>query len=298
MKKTNKILGIGSALISSATFGMIPLFTIPLMMTARMGESPILFYRYLIAAIAVWILCKSEKKDLRISLPIFGKLLGLGTLYAATGMALIYSYTYISSGIVTTIHFLYPVLVAFFMILFYKEKSSGHLFIAGLLTIIGVSALSWTGKGFSNPLGIMLALSTAITYALYIVGLNLKGIRETDSNVIIFYVLLFCSVIFGFLSAFTTGIHLPPNGKAWINLLLLALIPTVISNLFLVKAVKYAGSTMTSILGSAEPLVAVTCGVLVFSESFTSLSFIGLIMIIAAVTYVIMFNNRQKMVES
>ena len=43
--------GIIYAMISSGTFGLIPLFTIPLMGNMGMNESNILFYRFLFSTL-------------------------------------------------------------------------------------------------------------------------------------------------------------------------------------------------------------------------------------------------------
>jgi len=94
-----------------------------------------------------------------------------------------------------------------------------------------------------------------------------------------FYVLLFSACFFLVYALSTTGAPLPGKWHLWQNLLLLALVPTVVSNLTLVLAIKEIGSTMTSILGSMEPLTAVLVGVLHFGEKFGLDSASGLILI-------------------
>ena len=143
-------------------------------------------------------------------------------------------------------------------------------------------------------MGWVLALSTAFTYGFYIVGLNLGGVRELDSKVVSFYVLLMGSLFYALYAQFTSGIQWVPSGKAWMNLSLLALFPTVISLITLVLAVKSIGSSTTSILGAAEPIIAVFCGVWVFNEAFTINSLIGLVLVIMAVTLVMLDAAKRK----
>lgn len=90
------------------------------------------------------------------------------------------------------------------------------------------------------------------------------------------------------------GFQTPSTWNQWQNMLLLALIPTVLSNLTLVLAIQQIGSTMTSILGSMEPLTAVLVGVFRFGESFSLDTAIGLILIISAVMIVILNPGRTK----
>ena len=72
----------------------------------------------------------------------------------------------------------------------------------------------------------------------------------------------------------------------------LSLLPTVLSNLTLVLAIKHIGSTMTSILGSMEPLTAVLVGVVHFGEGFDLDSAAGLILVVTAVIIVILQTNH------
>ena len=59
----------------------------------------------------------------------------------------------------------------------------------------------------------------------------------------------------------TTGIESIHHYSDWRDLAMLAIVSTVLSDYFLILAIKRIGSTMTSILGSMEPLTAVVVGV-------------------------------------
>ena len=69
---------------------------------------------------------------------------------------------------------------------------------------------------------------------------------------------------------------------------LAALIPTVVSNLALVRAVKSIGSTLTSVLGAMEPVTAVCVGIFLFGEAFTTSIGVGIALIIVAVMVIIL----------
>ena len=72
------------------------------------------------------------------------------------------------------------------------------------------------------------------------------------------------------------------------NLAMLALVPTVISNLALVRAIKSIGSTLTSVLGAMEPVTAVCVGIALFHEPLSAGIVIGVALIISAVTVIIL----------
>lgn len=288
----SKTKGIILALISSGTFGLIALFSIPLL-KAGLHAPSILFYRCLIATLLLGIICLIRKKDFKISPQTAFQLFMLGILYTITAMGLIYSYNYISSGVSTTIHFLYPVVVSCMMIMFYKEKLSRNLLFAAILSLIGVALLCWNDSGFINTKGLLAVLMTVFSYSIYIVELNRPNIKNLEPEIITFYVMLFGVFIFSVFSYSTTGIELISDTEALLNLIGLTVFATVLSNLTLVSAVKYAGSTITSILGSLEPVVATTVGIFHFNEPFGWNSLVGLLIIIGAVLLVILTDKRQ-----
>lgn len=293
--------GIILALVSSGTFGLIPLFSIPIMSTG-MDTTSILFYRFLISSILMGAICLFQKRSLKIPSKHFLTIFILGLLYAATALLLIQAYNYIPSGMATTIHFMYPVLVSVIMVLFFKERKSVILLFAALLSVVGVVLLCWNTDGATVHItGLIVAGLTIVTYATYIVGINQTEAGKINAEVLTFYILTFGALFFFVASLISPhGIGAIPDVPSFVRIFLLALVCTVVSDLTLVMAIKLVGSTITSILGSMEPLVAVAVGVVVFSEKMSLLSYGGIALIIVAVTLVVMRNARGggKMKES
>ena len=285
--------GILFALISSMTFGLVPLFSINLL-NEGMHAYSILPYRFGIGALMLGCIALLRKQSFRITRQEAANLFVLGFFYALTSLGLILSYKYIPSGVATTIHFLYPVVVTGIMVLLFREKKSPVLMLCTLLSLLGVGLLSWNGGESLSREGILLVLMTVVTYALYIVGVNKSGVCRIDSLPLTFFVLLNATGILFVYASLTHGIQPLPTGRAVLNAVLLALIPTVISNLTLVLAVRNVGSTITAILGSMEPLTAVVVGICYFHEAFDSRYAAGLTLIIAAVTLVVLQGRIRK----
>lgn len=299
VKNLKNVKGIIYALISSGTFGLIPMFSLPLMNDEGIGLPTILFYRFLLSSVMMGVICLLKKESLKISSQHLATIFGLGLLYAATALCLIYAYKYIPSGVATTIHFIYPISVSLIMVLFFKERRSMILMLSAILSLLGVAMMCWTTGGETiNEVGVIIASVTILTYSLYIVGINKTSISSMNAEVLTFYILLSGAIIFMFFAFATTGIESVSGVSAWAHLVLLAFLPTVLSDLTLILAIKYAGSTITSILGSMEPLVAVFIGVIYFHEFFALSSFFGLLLIIISVILVILFGARKKVVES
>lgn len=121
-------------------------------------------------------------------------------------------------------------------------------------------------------------MATSVTFGLIpLFTLPLMGKGMTYDS-ILFYRFLFAS----------GSLQLPPDPASYCNLVLLAVLPTVVSNITLVLAVQNIGGTLTSVLGALEPLTAVCIGVLVFGENFTLREGAGIVLILAAVTIIVL----------
>lgn len=308
--------GLIMAILSSATFGLIPLFSIPLMENTNkdleIDLDSVCFYRFLFSALLMGVIVlvnslrKKDvplKKSLAAGFGLTGKqfffLFLISIFYASTSIFLTASYTIgeIPSGIATTIHFLYPVFVTAVMILFFGEKLSLLKAVAVLFAFGGVFFLSGgsLGKGLVlNPLGLLFVLVTIFTYGSYIIGVNnIKAIANMNGMKMTFYVLAFSCFLF-FTNIVVKGEEFAPlvTFDHWWNILALAFIPTLISDLTLIYAIQLIGSTITAILGCMEPLTAAIVGVLVFHEKISPIQGIGMILVFAAVTFVILAQKK------
>jgi drug/metabolite transporter (DMT)-like permease len=253
-------------------------------MRGGMSIPTILFYRFLFSAIIMFPVFLVQTQKIKIGFHSLGILFILSAFYAATSLGLIWSYSYIPSGITTTIHFLYPILVATIMMFFFKEKKSALIVVSTLLSFTGVALLCRSeGEGVLIFSGVYIALATVVTYALYIVGINKFGMSKISPVTVTFYVLSFGALFFGIFALSTTGIEPIHNGIEWMYLIILAFLPTVVSDYALVLAIKYAGSTISAILGVMEPVVAFCMGVCFFSEQFNMYGFGGLFLVIVSV---------------
>lgn len=312
--------GLIMAILSSATFGLIPLFSIPLMenenKSLEIDLDNVCFYRFLFSALLMGIVVfvhfavkNRGKKNLAATLSEafavtpkqFLLLMLISVFYASTSIFLTASYTLgeIPSGIATTIHFLYPVFVTAVMILFFGEKFTLPKGIAVVLAFGGVyflSGASYSDEFTLNPIGLFCVLVTIFTYGSYIIGVNnLKAIADMNGMKLTFYVLAFSCMLFMGNIVVKGGEFMPlVTFHHWWNMLALAIVPTLISDLTLVYAIQIIGSTTTAILGCMEPLTAVLVGIAVFGERLNTNQGIGMVLVFIAVYLVIMAQNKKK----
>lgn len=159
-------------LLSSASFGLIPLFTIPAMQQG-MGFWSILLYRFLFAMLALAGILLLDKQSFRIRRKEILPLLLLACLYDSSAVFLFWGYQFMSSGVATTLHFMYPVLTTLIMMIFFHEKKSLWRMAAIALAVAGVFFLSnGDGTGSVTWSGIFIVLLSALGYALYLVTVS------------------------------------------------------------------------------------------------------------------------------
>ena len=283
----NKTKGFILGAIAAASYGMNPLFTLPLY-SAGMSVDTVLFYRYSLAVIVLGIMMEFQKQSFAIKRVDVLPLCIMGLLFAFSSLFLFMSYNYMDAGIASTILFVYPVLVAIIMAVVFKEKVSPITMFSIALAFVGISMLCKSPGGQTLSLvGITFVFLSSLSYAIYIVGVNRSSLKDMPIAKLTFYVLLFGLSVYVVRLQFCTELQVIPTPMLWINAVSLAVFPTVISLVTMTKAIHYIGSTPTAILGALEPVTALFFGVLVFGEQLTPRIILGILMVITAVTLII-----------
>lgn len=284
--------GYISAIISSVSYGLIPLFILPLK-TIDFSMNVALFYRFFLSSLFILPLLIYKKETLKISWRELISLFVLGLFFALMSEFLFLGYDYLTPGIASTIFFVYPVIVALIVFFVFKEALTKLTVLSLFITIFGVFILSVKDSIFDiNILGLLIATLSAVFYALYIVTVNKVKINASSLK-ITFYSMLFSSVYYLIKILISGDSLLIPEVKIFFNLSLFALITTVLSILTLVYAIKLIGSTPTSIMGALEPIVAVAVSVLFFSEDFTLNLAIGVNLIVFGVILSIISETKK-----
>ena len=286
----NKFKGFLYGIVASSTFGLLPLFTLPVMGEGLTTFS-ILSYRMLFASILVAVLMLIGRVSFATNLKELRWFAVLGFLYYGSAALLFQAYGGMASGLATTLHFMYPVSVTVIMALVYKQRPSLVTICAIVLSLVGVALLCLreSSTGVSSLLSVFLVLLSGVCYAVYLVLVSMvRRINQQNSQKLTFYVLMFSGAFFMLSTLQGEGLQIIPSASAGINLLLMATLPTLLSNLALVRSVKNIGSTLTSVLGAMEPLTAIIVGILVFDESLRGLMIVGIILILVSVSLIVL----------
>ena len=277
--------------IAAASYGMNPLFALPLY-KAGMDPDSVLFFRYLFAIPLLGIMIKARGRSFKIQRKETFPLIIMGLLVALSSLTLFLSYNYMDAGIASTLLFVYPIMVALIMAMVFKEKLALQTIVCMLLALGGIGLLYKSEDGSTLSLiGTLLVFASSLSYAIYIVGINQTSLKNVATLKVTFYVLLFGLSLFVARLLYSGVLNTPDQWYLWANLLALAVFPTAISFLCTTGAIQYIGSTPTAILGALEPVTAIFFGIAVFGESLTVRESFGLVMIIVAVTFVIAGGN-------
>lgn len=286
------VKGFLNASISGITFGLIPLFAIPVLATG-MHSTSVLIYRYAFGCLAMLMFHRTR---MRLAFGDFLRILLLSAMYAVSSIALIEGYNYMASGIATTLLFSYPVWTLLLSVVFLHERLSLTTAVAIGIAVAGVFFLSGIldGNGSMEGLtGLFLLLLSGFLYAVYMVIFPRMRIRQMPSLKLTFYIFFFAMLILTLYATFTRGRIDPIDTRSQlVNLFLLGVVPTAVSNVTLIMALKQISSTMAAVLGAFEPMTAMCVGILLFGEPLTLPIVIGFILIITSV-FILVLSKRK-----
>lgn len=293
-----KLIGTLCAVGAAVCYGTNPLGALNLY-AEGMNTPSVLFYRFGLAWLIVAVVMLFRRESLKVDRREFLTLTALGVLFIFSSLTLYLSFHLMPAGVASTILFTYPVMTAAIMAVFFRERIRTGTIMSIILSFAGVLLLYWSdGGGTLHIGGVALVLVSALTYALYIIVVD-KSPLAMSSFKINFYVLFYCAAgmaLFALLSG--QPLQLPPTPRAWLWVSWLAVVPAIMALVMMVYAAKYIGSTPTAILGALEPTTAVLIGVFVFAEPFTLRLLLGIVLILAAVTIVVLAKGNKRAVDS
>ena len=166
----NQSKGIIFAVLAAITYGMNPLFGLPLYAEGMQPPS-VLFYRFFFASLLMaGVLFISGKDKFHLPRRYLILTATAGILMALTCLFWFFSFSLMDSGIGASLLFVYPVMVALIMRIFFKEKLSA-MTVAGMVTAVAGVAILCSGSsgGKITAAGVVLIMLSALTYAVYLV---------------------------------------------------------------------------------------------------------------------------------
>lgn len=280
MKRIN---GIFYAMLSASAFGVMPILA-KIAYSGGANAITVLIFRFFFAALIISMLMKIKKISFKITKNQFKDIFIYGGVGSTlTCLTLFLSYNYMSVGMATTLHFIYPIVVTVMSVIFFKEKLKKSKIIALILSAIGIYLLVGGGNKAVAPFGIFLALISGVFYSIYMLGVAHSSMKKVDTFCTTFYLSITTSGIL-FLVAITTGnfiLNIKPY--AFAASLGISFVSTVIALVAFIKGVKIIGPSSAAVLSTLEPIVSLILGVIILNEQITTTIIIGSLLILISV---------------
>ncbi len=262
-------LGIALVLVSAVGFGTLGIFGI---YAQRVGLSipTVLTYRFLVAAVVIWgVLAVSGRFR-----PLRGRTLAVALALGALGYATMsglyfFGLEFMTAGMVGIVLYTYPAFVVVLAAATIGERLTRRTAVALALALGGIALVVGADPAGASPTGVVVVLGAAGAYAAYIV--TSRAVLETvDPLVLTAYVLPAAGATFVGISAFTGGIVVPTSPDAWGVLVGVATIATAVPVLAFFAGIERIGASRAGIVSTAEPVVTVILGALLFAEPVTA----------------------------
>jgi drug/metabolite transporter (DMT)-like permease len=292
MKSSGDSIGRATLLIilSALSFGSISVLTV-LVTTAGVPLLTAMAWRYLLGAILVGAVAQPGRIRLVPTQRVIQLLVIGGCGQALITYLSLHALEYIPVGPLAFLFYTYPAWVALLAALRKTERLTMVRVIALTLALAGVTIMVGAPTDKLNPIGVLLALASALLYSAYLPAL--EHVQAGVPAFIATFLLIAGAAIAFLLAALLTGELFVPVGVAvWTEILVLALVSTVIAFLTLIKGLAVLGPVRTAIIATVEPFFTATLGILVLGNPLSATTLLGGILIAGAVL-LIQWNSTQ-----
>lgn len=269
-------------LLSACCFGSIPiLITLAMARGARLID--VLVWRYAIAAVLL-ALVAGGVGALRIPRKRMLSLLILaGGGQAAIAFVSLSALRYIPAASLTFLFYTYPAWVAVTALLRRTERLTAGRVAALVLSLAGIALMvGMPGSGGLHPIGALLALSSALIYALYIPMIDYFG-RDLPPAVTSAFASAGAAIVLIAASFLQGGPRIDLSPGAWLSVALLAVVCTVLAFIVFLRGLAVIGPVRTAIVSTIEPFWTALLGNVVLGQSLGPRTFAGGLLIATAV---------------
>ena len=219
-----------------------------------------------------------------------------GILSFGCTLLLYSSYEYISPGLATTLHFLYPLYVAVINAIM-KHHGLKKTTIAGLaFALVGIILFLEPNelRENSNIEGYLLALGSGLVYACYIIILE----KESADPLPLYHLMLIMSVtgavLCGAVGLLAGKLTVISSGRGWLFAGATAFLTAIVACVLFQNGVRKTGGTNAAIFSLLEPISSVLFSILLLGESLSIRSAVGCGMILLGLAIIFAYNIRKK----
>src|SRR5215471_13871914 len=279
--RARDLRAIALVLLSAALFGALGVLA-QLAYGTGVSVLGLLLGRFAVAGVALWLIVFA----LRRPLPSRRGLLiavALGAAYSSMALSFAASLKHIEAELADLLLFAYPVLVSLGAVALRRERFSRRGAVALAAATAGIAlALAGGGTGVIDPVGVGLALTASLIYALYVLASS-SLLGTIDPFVLAASVATGAAITF-FADAAVHGQLAPRGGLTGIGLVVaVALSSSVLGTSAFMAGVRQLGASRASIVSSAEPALTAAFAFATFGDRFGRVQLLGAGLVLASV---------------
>lgn len=271
-------------LISAFLYGIAPVLA---KVTYDGGANGITltFLRGSISIPLLYIMMKADGKSLKLTRRELKSVIILGVFGGAVPILLLYfSYNFISTGLATTLHFVYPLIIVLASALLYHERMSGIKMLSTIFVTIGIFMFADIETA-SDSIGIIMAILSGVFYSFYVIYIDRSGLDTMDYIKLTFYIMLIISITTFIFGLAVHGLSFDLTGKAWSFAAVISLLVTLGAMPLFQIGVRYEGASTAGIMSTFEPITSVAMGVTFLGEIVGIAQILGIAMIMMGIIF-------------
>jgi len=288
-----KMKGYLFAITSAVMYGCTPLLA-RFIYADGVNSLSLVFLRNLLSIPMLGILAFRQSKSLKVPMKALPTIALAAVMVGAVTPLLLYSsYLFIDSSTSTVFHFIYPAAVVLGGVLFLKERAHWGTLLSVLLCVVGVCLFYTPGEPLDWR-GVTLALTSGITYAVYIMMLSAFKYKEVQGFLLSFYIACICAVVMLAVCLVSNSLILPKTPLAWGLAIVFAFSTNVVAMVLFQQGAFLAGGQQAAILSTMEPITSILVDVCIFHVVIGPNTIVGSMLVLAATVMTAVIGMRKK----
>jgi drug/metabolite transporter (DMT)-like permease len=278
---SDRLRGALYVAVSAAAFGAMAIF-VRYAYGSGAEVVSVLFLRFLIAAVLMSgaMLATGRRWPSRRNWAILSAMGGIG--YVAQSFSFFTALNYASAGLVALLLYLYPFIVTILGVIFFHQRLTATR-LGAVLTALAGTALTIGGGIHGEPMGVMLGVTAAVIYSVYVlVGSRVMGEEEPLAAATV--VMIAAAVVFGLL-ALVMQPAWPQGVAGWASVVLIAVLSTVVAMVTFFAGMKKIGAGDAATLSTLEPVVTFLLAAAFLGEAILPNQVVGGAVILGAVVW-------------
>ncbi len=280
----SRAVGRGLALVfsSAAGFAALPILT---KIAYSVGASVItvLTYRFLIAALLLWLLLRARRLPLPRSPTAVLFLFGLGIAFVLTALAMFVALVYVPAAIASLVFYSYPALVTIGSAVLFHERPTLLRCALIVLAFSGCFLLFLSQLATQGlVLGAGLAFGSACAYTAYILlGHRMEGVA--DPLVVSTAVVTVAGVLYGVAAVIGAQLLVTLPTAGWLSIGAIALVSTTLALYAFLRGMAVVGPSAAALASTVEPVITVLLAMLVLHERLAGTQALGGLLVLVSV---------------